>query len=244
MIENERNEKYNKEEYLKRMGVNALSNFYKKKHSTFSEMRNALVASLIVLIPFIILALLGQFATEWLNQIDYNIGSIFYSMRTLERTQVAIGITTLADFWAQTAFTIVVMLILLSIKKWKASLWFGLTVLLGSEYLNTFAKDAFQRIRPEFVEQLIAQDGYAFPSGHAMGSMIILGGIIFLIYKYHSRKTSLKIIVTVLCSLFILFIGCSRIYLGVHYPSDVLAGFSLGAFWLLFSIGTVGMRTI
>jgi len=205
-------------------------------------MRNALIASLIVLIPFVILAILGQVSPEWLNQIDYNIGSIFYSMRTLERTQVAIGITTLADFWAQTAFTIIVMLILLSIKKWKASLWFGLTVLIGSEYINSFVKDVFQRVRPDFVEQLIAQDGYAFPSGHSMGSMIILGGIIFLVYRYHSRKTSLKVTVTVVCALFILLIGCSRIYLGVHYPSDVLGGFSLGASWLLFSIGTVGFR--
>lgn len=219
-----------------------MANFYRKKYPDFLNMRNILLASLIVLIPFIIIVILGQIATGWLNQIDFNIGSIFHSIRTAERTQVAIGITTLADFWAQTAFTIIVMLLLLSVKKWKASLWFGLMVLIGAEFINSFAKDVFQRVRPDYVENLIVQGGHAFPSGHSMGSMIILGGIIFLVHRYYSKQTALKIMVTLICALFIFLIGCSRIYLGVHYPSDVLGGFSLGASWLLFAIGTIGVR--
>lgn len=213
---------------------------YRRNNSLLTP-RNALLASLIVVIPFVLLFLLGETATGWLNQIDRNIGYLFHSARTFERTEIAIGITRLADFEGQAIITIFTMLVLFSLKKWKASLWFGLTVLIGSEYINGFAKNIFERIRPDYVEHLIVQDGFAFPSGHAMGSMIIFGAILFLVVQYFPRKVPLKWTVGFITVFFILFIGLSRVYLGVHYPSDVLGGYSLGAAWLLLSIGLFGL---
>ena len=78
---------------------------------------------------------------------------------------------------------------------------------------------------------IIEESGYIFPSGHSMASMAFYGFIIFLVWKY--VKTNKKWIYTIVLSLLILLIGISRIYLGVHYASDVLAGFILTLAYLI-----------
>lgn len=92
--------------------------------------------------------------------------------------------------------------------------------------LNQLLKRILQRPRPEEF-RIINESGYSFPSGHSMVSMAFYGFLIYLIYKNVKNKYIKWILITVL-GLLIISIGISRIYLGVHYTSDVLAGF-LGA---------------
>lgn len=100
--------------------------------------------------------------------------------------------------------------------------------------LNQVLKRILQRPRPtEF--RIIEETGYSFPSGHSMVSMAFYGYLIYLIYKYIKNKY-VKWISIVLLSILICSIGISRIYLGVHYTSDVLGGFLISVSYLIIYI--------
>lgn len=113
-------------------------------------------------------------------------------------------------------------------------------VLLGSIILNNALKFLFHRERPG-LPHLVEVSGLSFPSGHAMVSFSFYGLLAYLAWVNMTGRVS-KLMATVLLILLILTIGASRIYLGVHYPSDVLAGFAAGSFWLVACI--LGLRGI
>ena len=97
--------------------------------------------------------------------------------------------------------------------------------------LNVGLKLIFMRERP-FELMIITEDGYSFPSGHAMASLGFYGFIIYLIWNMKCKK-KFKVLTTVLLSFLIILIGISRIYLGVHYASDVLAGYLVSVAYLI-----------
>ena len=100
--------------------------------------------------------------------------------------------------------------------------------------LNQILKFIMQRPRPtEF--RLIEETGYSFPSGHSMISLAFYGYLIYLIYKYINNKHLKRILIIILSTL-ICIIGVSRIYLGVHYKSDVLGGFLISIAYLIIYI--------
>ena len=100
--------------------------------------------------------------------------------------------------------------------------------------LNQLIKRILQRPRPTEY-RIIEETGYSFPSGHSMVSMAFYGYFIYLIYKYVKNKY-VKWISIILLSLLICLIGISRIYLGVHYTSDVLGGFLISISYLIIYI--------
>ena len=103
--------------------------------------------------------------------------------------------------------------------------------------LNQLLKNILQRPRPTEY-RIIEETGYSFPSGHSMISMAFYGYIIYLIYKYVKNKY-IKWFSIVLLSILICSIGISRIYLGVHYTSDVLGGFLISVSYLVIYISAV-----
>ena len=115
--------------------------------------------------------------------------------------------------------------------------WYSLKVVaisLSSTAMMFLLKFIFSRARP--LEPLLQPAlGYSFPSGHSFVSFAFYGLLIFLSYKYLETPV-LKWLIIISLSLLILLIGVSRIYLRVHYASDVLAGFSIGIIWLVFSL--------
>ena len=103
--------------------------------------------------------------------------------------------------------------------------------------LNQLLKGILQRPRPTEY-RIIEETGYSFPSGHSMISMAFYGYLIYLIYKYVKNKY-IKWTSIVVLSLLICTIGISRIYLGVHYTSDVLGGFLISISYLVIFISAV-----
>ena len=112
-------------------------------------------------------------------------------------------------------------------------------ILLGTNLcivtiINQILKHIFKRSRPtEF--RIIDESGYSFPSGHSMVSMAFYGYLIYLVYKNIKNKY-LKWILIIVLSIIIILIGISRIYLGVHYTSDVLGGYLLSVSYLVLFI--------
>lgn len=101
--------------------------------------------------------------------------------------------------------------------------------------LNNLLKALFARPRPEAALRLAEVSGFSFPSGHAMGSTAIYGFLIYLVWGTRwSRRC--KVVLTVALGLLIAAIVCSRVYLRVHYPSDVLGGVGASMLWLSLAI--------
>jgi membrane-associated phospholipid phosphatase len=134
-----------------------------------------------------------------------------------------------ADFLLGVTFVAVVALLL---RRRIAHAALMAAALAGGELLNWMLKAAFERPRPEFTEPLANAAGFSFPSGHAMVSLTVYGALAFVIAsRVESRRTRLLIVGSALA--LVLAIGFSRAYLGVHYVSDVLAGYSAGLAWLV-----------
>ena len=122
----------------------------------------------------------------------------------------------------------ITLFVLIKNKKIGLSIILNLVIITG---LNQILKYILQRPRPTEY-RLIEETGFSFPSGHSMVSMAFYGYLIYLIYKYVKNKY-LKWISIVLLSTLICSIGISRIYLGVHYTSDVLGGFLISLSYLI-----------
>ena len=134
-------------------------------------------------------------------------------------------------------FLIVLTVLLVTIiknKKIGLSIFANLTIVT---ILNQLLKRVLQRPRPTEY-RIIEETGYSFPSGHSMVSMALYGYLIYLIYKYVENKYVKWILISLL-SVLICLIGISRIYLGVHYTSDVLGGFLISISYLVIYISAV-----
>ena len=148
-------------------------------------------------------------------------------------TPIAKFITNFGDAIFLTVLTII-LFILIKNKKIGLSIFSNLVIITA---LNQLLKNILQRPRPTEY-RIIEETGYSFPSGHSMISMAFYGYIIYLIYKYVKNKY-IKWISIVLLSILICSIGISRIYLGVHYTSDVLGGFLISVSYLVIYISAV-----
>lgn len=128
----------------------------------------------------------------------------------------------------------IILFILIKNKKIAFSIISNLVIVT---ILNQLLKNILQRPRPnEF--RIVEETGYSFPSGHSMAGMAFYGYLIYLIYKYVKNKY-LKWTLIVLLGILICTIGISRIYLGVHYTSDVLGGFLISISYLVIYISAV-----
>ncbi len=132
------------------------------------------------------------------------------------------------------AVVAIFLAIIIKNKKIAISILANLVIITG---LNQLLKRILQRARPTEY-RIIQETGYSFPSGHSMISMAFYGYLIYLIYKNVKNKY-IKWISISLLSILICLIGISRIYLGVHYTSDVLGGFLISISYLVIYISAV-----
>ena len=145
----------------------------------------------------------------------------------------------ITNFGGATCLITITILLLIIVKNKKIGL-LTLTNLVTISILNQILKSILRRPRPtEF--RLINETGYSFPSGHAMVSMAFYGFLIYLIYKNIKNKY-LKTILIIILSLLIIAIGISRIYLGVHYVSDIIGGFLISISYLILYIKLINKK--
>jgi membrane-associated phospholipid phosphatase len=122
----------------------------------------------------------------------------------------------------------VMLLVFLALRRrFRDGLFFGIAV-SGSAILNIAAKNYFARARPDLWVSLMPETTYSFPSGHAMGSITLAFATILLCWPTRWRWP-----VVFGAFVFVLLIGISRVYLGVHYPSDIVAGWTAALAWTM-----------
>lgn len=142
-----------------------------------------------------------------------------------------------------TYFLIISMIVILIISNDKKKAFYICLNLLLCCLINQGLKLLFGRIRPVDIN-LIVEKGFSFPSGHSMASMAYYGLFVYLINIREDINKNLKIVTSTLLILLIILIGISRIYLGVHFASDVTAGFALGLAYLVIYINYVYKKRI
>ena len=166
--------------------------------------------------------------TDTISSFDRAIYNFLISFRNYRLDAFFKTITMFAN-----TITVIIITILLLIALKRKEQFMLLTVVISTVGVNQILKHIIRRARPEHL-RLIKETGFSYPSGHAMISIALYGFMIYYIYQ-NVRNKYLKIIMISFLSVLIVAIGCSRIYVGVHYPSDVLGGYLL-SFTILMAV--------
>lgn len=127
--------------------------------------------------------------------------------------------------WGVIPLDILLVAMLALRRRWRDTV-FAVTALVGSALLNVGSKQLFQRQRPGLWESIAPESTFSFPSGHAMGSMTLAAVAVFLAWNTRWRWPAL-----IAAIVFVPCVGLSRVYLGVHYPSDILGGWCAALIW-------------
>lgn len=127
--------------------------------------------------------------------------------------------------WGVVPVDILLVLGLASARRHREGLFAAVSI-VGSALLNIAAKQAFARDRPTLWESIAPEHNFSFPSGHAMGSMTLATVLVLLCWHTRWRWPMLVAMLGFVC-----LVGLSRVYLGVHYPSDILAGWAAALAW-------------
>lgn len=147
------------------------------------------------------------------------------------KSDILTNIMKIITFLGSALSIILLTVLLIIVVKGKRNKILILINVIVTTLLNQLLKNVFQRGRP--IDSIIEESGYSFPSGHSMVSMAFYGFLIYLVYKSNIKYKGL---IVGLLSVLIVLIGISRIYLGVHYPTDVIGGFTLSLSYLLLFI--------
>lgn len=200
--------------------------------NTKLEFSMTLVISVLCAIGFGLIAVLV--GNTKIQNFDSTIISVVQGIEAPQLTKIMEFFSMIGTGLPIVFITIGVMIVLYTFLGHRRELIFLLFVLIGTALLNKLLKLIFQRARPT-IHRIADANGFSFPSGHSVAAFALYGALAFLVWK-HVPTAIGRITIIILSSLFIATIGISRIYLGVHYPSDVLGGYLMSACWLSGSI--------
>ena len=186
------------------------------------------IFSSILLILFIVIMILV--ITNNITSFDNTIYNYLISLRS---NFMDFFMKSITQFGNTIPVIIIILVLMITLTSRKEIFLIGFNTILtvGS---NQILKHIICRPRPDHI-RLVTESGFSFPSGHAMISVCLYGLLIYLVNKKIKNKV-LKTILTILLVLLIIGIGISRIYVGVHYPSDVLGGYLLSLAILIIDI--------
>jgi undecaprenyl-diphosphatase len=164
-------------------------------------------------------------------QFDRQITDFFATYRTHQLTQAMTDITALGSLSVITTSFIILASVLMSYRDFAGLKYLGL-VFVGAGLWPLFLKRMFARDRPPEMDHLVHVSDLSFPSGHSFGAAAFYIAFAYMAGRY-ARSWKQELFFYGLAGLLISLVGISRIYLGVHYPTDVLAGLSGGAAWAM-----------
>ncbi|MBS7578108.1 MULTISPECIES: phosphatase PAP2 family protein [unclassified Enterococcus] len=185
------------------------------------------------LVFFVMLGYLVKFYPATLNGVDSTIQAAIRFNITNQATVFFKVITQMASLPAIILLCLVYIIYLYRTDERSAAIWLLTGTILIPAILVPLFKLVYNRERP-LLEHLVNESSNSFPSGHSATAIVFFGSIALISWQILKNRT-LKITISIIAALIIILVGVSRIYLGVHYPSDVLAGFLLGGAWLNFS---------
>lgn len=198
---------------------------------TIAILAFGIVATLMIGEDFIELAVLLRQQSPLMLDVDQSVYRWAASMRSTPATMFFVAFTHIGG-----PIGLIVLAFgvagLLYVRGHRGLAWYVVITGAGGAVMNLLLKGLFERARPDLAEALRQAHGYSFPSGHAMGSMVVLGSLAYVMARswgpWRLRSATIALLIAS-----ILTVGLSRVYLGVHWISDIGAGFAAGFVWLV-----------
>ena len=174
----------------------------------------------------VFLKITGEIIERQPIKIDMSILGFVHSQTSPALDKIFLFFTTIGNVEYILPITLVLLTYLLYKRRRHSALilFFGVG---GAAAANIVLKSLFHRDRPVFWQSLITETGYSFPSGHAMLSAALVLCVVAIVWRTKWRLPTI-----IIGGLVVFMIGLSRLYLGVHYPTDVIAGWSVSAIWI------------
>lgn len=221
-------------ELIQKVKAILIRNFH-QYNSKLPYIITVLVALIIVIGGInLFIELTEELKDQLLPQYDQAITDYVISFRNPALTKYFIFMTNVGDLYGYLIVVAISGIISYFVfKKWRGVVQTVFVLLLAS-LSNMMLKRFFDRARPS-IEHLVSVETLSYPSGHAMSAMAFYGFVIYLFFRFkinHFLKTAIIILLVFV----ILSIGISRIYLGVHFPSDIAGGYIAGFIWVAFCI--------
>lgn len=171
-----------------------------------------------------------------LGRIDQAIADALHASVSRSTLQVFAWVTRLADVTTLTVLGAVVAVALVALRRHRLALAWVFAV-IGNALLNLTLKAVFARMRPVHDHGLVYEPGFGFPSGHTSGSVVAYGMLAYVLVRLLPSRWHLPVVLVATALSFAT--GCSRLFLQVHFASDVVAGFASGLAWLVVCITSV-----
>lgn len=214
---------------------NVLAQKFKQYNANLPYLLTVIVALIIVIVGInLFIELTDTLESQMLTDWDNNVTDFVLSYRNPTLTKYFMFVTDVGDLYGY----LIVLGIFFGVsffvfKRWKYVLQITLVLALAS-ISNVILKRFIDRARPS-IEHLVSVETLSYPSGHAMSAMAFYGFLIYLFTQFKMNKY-LRVLSITLLAFLLLSIGVSRIYLGVHFPSDIAGGFIAGFIWVIFCI--------
>ncbi|MBU8880685.1 phosphatase PAP2 family protein [Bacillus sp. FJAT-29790] len=192
----------------------------------------AFLLSIVSLIGFSFIAILVS--GQNIVQFDSTVISFIQGRETPFLTNIMKFFTFVGSTKCAVIIILLASLFMYKVLKHRSETILFFSVIAGSAVLNQILKWFFHRARPD-LHRLIEVGGYSFPSGHSMNAFALYATLAFLLWRHIPTRIGRTILI-IFSTVMILAIGISRIYLGVHYPSDVIGGYLASGCWLALAI--------
>lgn len=196
--------------------------------------RNFGIAGIIFLLLYIMITIGVITDHEWVQRFDYALTALIQGQITDRGAEFMAIATDIADFPAIFILTVAVVLTLIIRKMYIAGLWFGITIYICASLLMDMMKAVIGRERPDLLV-ITMESSLSYPSGHSI-SAVMFYGFLGLILILAVKKLWHKFIIGGAALAIIIFVLASRVYLGVHYPSDTIGGFTFGLAAIFISV--------
>jgi len=193
------------------------------------------VTGIIFLILFGIIAWGVHFESGWVTSFDLSWIERIQGAVSEGKTTFLMTLTELGNIRLIIVLTIIITIVLFFKRRYAEGLWLGGTILFCAAIMGKILKETFDRERPQFL-QLVERSTESFPSGHATATTIFYG-LIGLVIVLAATKAWKKFVAGFITLAWIVSILVTRVYLGVHFPTDVIAGFLYGMASVFLSVG-------